>query len=99
MGEANCLLEIGGVAAMETVLVAPNLPVPFILWRDYLWRHRCLADYFNAQFLTRTDPQVRGKQETSATPKTLEEARSQGTISSTSALSSSPGGSQKPDTQ
>ena len=30
-GEANLFLEIVGVASMETVLVAPNLPVPFIL--------------------------------------------------------------------
>ena len=36
-GEVNLLLEIGGVASMETVLVAPNLPVPFILWGDYVW--------------------------------------------------------------
>ena len=42
---------------METVLVAPNLPVPLLLGGDYLWRHRCLADYFNAQFITRAVPQ------------------------------------------
>ena len=36
--EANLLLEIGGVPSMEKVLVAPNLPVPFILGGDYLWR-------------------------------------------------------------
>ena len=36
-GELNLLVEIGGVASMETVLVAPNLPVPFLLGGDYLW--------------------------------------------------------------
>ena len=92
-GEVNLLLEIGGLASMETVIVAPNLPVPFLLGGDYLWRHRCLADYFNAQFLTRADPQVGLEHDTTMTSQPLEDARSQGTLSCPSALSSSPGGS------
>ena len=50
-------MKIGNVPSMERVLVAPNLPVPFLLGGDYLWRHRCLADYFNAQCITRAVPQ------------------------------------------
>ena len=34
IGEANLLLEIRGVASMETVLVAPDLPVSFLLGGD-----------------------------------------------------------------
>ena len=84
-GEVNLLLMIGRVASMETVLVAPNLRVPFILGGDYLWRHRCLADYFNAQYLTRGDPQVGREHETTMSSHPLEDARSQGTLSCPSA--------------
>ena len=36
---------------METVL-PPNLHVSFLFREDYIFRHRCLGFYFNAQFLT-----------------------------------------------
>ena len=87
------------MASMETVLVASNLPVPFILTGDYLWRNRCLAHYFNAQFLTRADDMIGDEPETNAASQRIEDARSQGPLSGLSALSSSPGGSPESDTE
>ena len=56
--QVNLFLEIGSIYSMETLLVAPDLPVPFLLGGDYLRTHRCLADYFNALFVSRTVPQT-----------------------------------------
>ena len=85
------MAEIGGVASLETVLVAANLPVSVILVGDYIWRHRCLADYFNAQFLTRADHRVGSQQPNNTASQATEDLRSQGTFSRPSDLLSSPG--------
>ena len=92
------MLEIEGVASSETVLVAPNLPGSFILG-DYLLSHRCLVDYFNAQFLTRADARVGTEQDITQISRPSEDARSQRNISRSSDLSSSTSRSEVADTQ